>query len=83
MTQLDANENDDLFRDSYLQYGLQEGDYDAYFDAHAYDENLEDFVDVRIEWNRMDYFGRVRAAQYFQDEDWHCWDGMGEDVICE
>lgn len=81
--ELDNNENDDLFRDSYLQYGLQEGDYDAYFDAHAYDANLEAFVDVRIEWNRMDYFGRVRAPQYFEDEDWHCWDSTGEDTLCE
>ncbi|MGI9547465.1 MAG: hypothetical protein ACR2MM_09530 [Flavobacteriaceae bacterium] len=81
--ELDANENDDLFRDSYLQYGLQDGDYDAYLDLHAYDENLEDFSDVRIEWNRTDYFGRVRAFQYFQDELWHCWDSTGEDSICE
>ncbi len=81
--ELDANENDDLFRDSYLQYGRQDGDYDSYFEAHAYDENLEAFVDIRIEWNRTDYFGRVRAPEYFDDEEWHCWDGTGEDVLCE
>ena len=81
--ELDANENDDLFRDSYLEYGLQEGDYDAYIDAYAFDEQIEDFTTVRIEWNRSDYFGRVRAPLYFQDEEWHCWDAMGEDSLCE
>jgi len=81
--ELDANEDDDLFRDSYLQYGLQDGDYDAYFDAHTYDENSQDFADIRIEWNRTDYIGRVRAPRYFEDEVWHCWDGAGDDVACE
>ena len=81
--ELDQNENDDLFMDSYLQYGLQEGDYDAYFESHTYDEQTEGFVDVRIEWNRDGYFGRVLAPGYFQDEDWHCWDQTGEDIVCE
>lgn len=81
--ELDDNENPDVFMDSYLQYGLQEGDYDAYIDAYAYDEQYEVFSTIRIEWNRNDYFGRVRAPLYFQDEEWHCWDAMGEDSICE
>lgn len=81
--ELDANENDDLFMDSYLEYGLQEGDYDAYFDARAYDEEIQGFAEIRIEWSRMSYFGRVMAPQYFEDEEWHCWDNMGDDVLCE
>ena len=81
--EFDANENDDIFRDSYLEYGLQEGDYDAYIDAYGYDEQYEVFSTVRIEWSRSDYFGRVRAPLYFQDEEWHCWDATGEDSLCE
>ena len=78
-----ANENDDIFRDSYLEYGLQDSDYDAYIDAYAWDEQYEVFSTIRIEWNRSDYFGRVRAPLYFEDEEWHCWDSMGEDSLCE
>ena len=73
----------DLFRNSYLEYGLQAGDYDAYFDAHIYDANLEDFVEVRMEWNRDMYFGRIRAPHFYQNMEWHCWDGNGEDTPCE
>ncbi|MGB5228398.1 MAG: hypothetical protein WBN55_09045 [Eudoraea sp.] len=81
--ELDEQENDDLFKDSYLKYGLQDGPLNAYFDAHAYDENTEVFSDIRIEWSRDTYLGRVRAADYFQDEEWHCWDANGDDVQCE
>ena len=81
--ELDANENDDVFRDSYLEYGLQDSDFDAYIDAYAYDEQYELFSTIRIEWHREGYFGRVRAPLYFQDEEWHCWDSTGEDSLCE
>lgn len=81
--ELNENEETDTFRDSYLQYGLQEGDLDAYFDAHVFDINMEDFVDVRIEWSRTDFNGRVRAPHVYEDEEWHCWDNTGEDVLCE
>lgn len=81
--ELDEQENDDMFKDSYLEYGLQDGDFDAYFNAYAYDSNRQDFSDVRIEWNRETFMGRVRAFDYFEDEEWHCWDGNGDDVPCE
>jgi len=81
--ELDEQENDDMFKDSYLEYGLQDGDYDAYFKAYAYDSNRQDFSDVRIEWNRETFVGRVWAFDYFEDEEWHCWDGNGDDVPCE
>ncbi len=81
--EMDEQENVDLFRNSYLLYGLQEGDFDAYFTAHAYDGNIQDFADVRIEWSRDTFAGRVMAANYFEDEAWHCWDSTGEDVLCE
>lgn len=81
--ELDEQENDDVFKDSYLEYGLQEGDLDAYFNAHAYDRNREAFSDVRIEWSRETFVGRVRAFDYFEDEEWHCWDSNGDDILCE
>ncbi len=81
--ELDEQENDDMFKDSYLEYGLQDGDFDAYFKAYAYDSNKQDFSDIRIEWSRDTFVGRVMAFDYFEDEDWHCWDSIGDDVQCE
>ncbi len=81
--ELDEQENDDMFKDSYLEYGLQDGDFDAYFNAYAYDSNKQDFSNVRIEWSRETFMGRVRAFDYFENEEWHCWDGNGDDIQCQ
>jgi hypothetical protein len=81
--ELNDEESDDLFMGSYLEYGLQAGDYDVFYNIHVYDMQWEDFVDVNIEWNSMDYNGRVMAPTHFEDELWHCWDSAGEDVDCE
>jgi len=81
--ELDEQENDDMFKDSYLEYGLQDGDFDAYFEAYAYDSNKQDFSDVRIEWSRITFVGRVRSFDYFEDEEWHCWDSNGDDIQCQ
>jgi len=81
--ELDEQENDDMFKDSYLEYGLQDGDFNAYFEAYAYDSNKQDFSDVRIEWSRITFVGRVRSFDYFEDEEWHCWDSNGDDIQCQ
>ncbi|WP_297761565.1 hypothetical protein [uncultured Muriicola sp.] len=80
---LDDQQNADPFRNSYLEYGLQDGDFDAYFYSNVYDSNLQEFTEVDIEWSRDTYEGRVRAAAYFEDILWHCWDSTGEDIACE
>ena len=81
--ELNDEESDDLFKDSYLEYGLQEGDYNVYYNIHVYDLQLQNFVDVNIEWNRTTFNGRVMASSHFEDDMWHCWDSAGEDVACE
>ncbi len=81
--ELDAEEGEDLYYGSYLEYGLQEGDYNVFYNIHVYDSENEDFVDVNIEWSQTEYYGRVMAYTYFGDEDWHCWDSTGADVSCE
>lgn len=73
----------DLFKNSYLEFGLEEGDLDAFYDLHVYDYQMESFVDVNIKWNSTDNNGRVMAPSYFEDELWHCWNGNGENVDCE
>ncbi len=81
--ELDDQGNDDLFRNSYLEYGLQDAYFDAYFNANVYDVNTQAFAQVDIEWSRTTFEGRVRSFTYFEDEMWHCWDGNGDDVACE
>ena len=80
--ELNDRDEPDPYLESYLQYGLQQTDFDAYFDAHVYDPDAQGFVDVRIEWSRDTYNGRVRAFHVFNDEEWHCWDNTGEDMVC-
>jgi len=81
--ELNDNDETDRFRNSYLEYGRQDADYNVYYNIHAFDENIEDFVDVNIEWHSTNYNGRVRSMTYFEDDAWHCWNSMGEDALCE
>ena len=81
--EMNDEDSDDLFMGSYLEYGLQDGDYDVFYNVHVYDAQYEEFVDVNIEWNSTDFYGRVMAYTHFEDELWHCWDSTGEDVACE
>ena len=80
--ELNDNQETDRFKDSYLEYGLQDSDYNVFYNIRAFDENLEAFVDVNIEWSRTEYNGRVKSPSYFQDDAWHCWDTLGEDIDC-
>ncbi len=77
------DDSTDTFKDSYLEYGLQTGDYDVYYNIHFYDTEMSSFSDVNIEWNRTTYNGRVRAELYFEDNKWRCWDETGEDAVCD
>jgi hypothetical protein len=82
--ELNDNRETETFNGSYLLYGKQTGDYDAYFDIHAYDNIwYKDFVDVDIEWSLDEYYGRVKADKKFGDTEWHCWDSNGYDVNCQ
>ncbi len=74
--------NTDTFKNSYINYGLQTSELDAFYDIHAFDQQLNKFVDVNIEWSRQNYNGQVMAPDYFNDTNWHCWNGAGEDIDC-
>ena len=52
----------------------------VYFKAYVYESSRQGFSDIRIEWNREAFFGRVKSLDYFEDEEWHCWDGNGKDA---
>ncbi len=67
---------------SYLTFGLQEGDYNAFFNIYFYDIWSQSMVNVDIEWSTTEYFGHVKAPHKFDDELWHCWDSYGYDAVC-
>lgn len=71
------------FKGSTLTYGLQEQHFGVYVNVHAYDNQVQSFADTFIEWNRTNFTGHVKAEQYFNDTNWHCWNSQGYDTDCE
>jgi hypothetical protein len=76
------NNQPDTFKNSYLEYGLQSGNYNAYFTAHAFNNNSSIFNDTYIEWSTTEHFGHIKAQHIYQNSDWHCWDENGQDIVC-
>jgi hypothetical protein len=70
------------FKDSYIEYGLTSNTLNAYYTVHFYETVRAAFVDVNIEWSTTDHNGRIKSVDYFQDTNWHCWDGNGNDITC-
>lgn len=70
---------------SYLEYGLTEADLNAFYNIiySTRDRSASTNLEVLIEWSTTEYNGRIKAEHYFQDTDWHCWDSLGYDAICE
>jgi len=89
-TYVRESDNDDpnqLSADSNIQYGLQEGDYNAFYHVNYNTRNNESnpFYDVLIEFSSTLYYGRIKAGHYFldtADPKWHCWNGEGDDIPC-
>jgi hypothetical protein len=80
---LKDNRTADPFKESYIEYGLTSDPLDAYYDVHFYESAIiGDFVDVNIKWNTTGHNGSVKAPYFFQDNEWHCWDGNGNDASC-
>jgi len=70
------------FANSYIEYGLITGPYDAYFDIHFYHATFLQFYDLRIEWNIAGRNGRVRCENHFGDDAWYCWDSNRLNTTC-
>jgi len=75
--------NGSSFKDSYIEYGLKTGSYNAFYNVYFYESTAYmRFVTVDIEWNTSGHNGRIKAADYFGDTAWHCWDSNGNDITC-
>jgi hypothetical protein len=80
---LKNDRSSDPFKTSYIQYGKTTSSFDAYYTVHL---NLTGaagvFEDINIEWSTTSHSGHIKAPYYFTDILWHCWDGNGNDVVC-
>ena len=80
---LKDNRTTDWFKNSSIEYGLTSNTLDAYYTVHYNaSTTAADFKDVYIEWSTANHNGHIKAADYFQDNIWHCWDTNGYDVTC-
>jgi len=69
---------------SYIQAGFTTGDYNGYYNIHGYDSKTTlDFVNINIEWNTTDHYGRVKSPLFYGNDSWNCWDNKGIDISCE
>jgi len=55
---------------------------DAPYDAYADIYNKGQDNHTYIEWNRTTQEGRVKDFKHFGDNDWHCWNGLHENIPC-
>lgn len=82
----DNGDEKQLSKNSYLEYGLTDAVYDAFYNVHYTTRDIEadGFLDVNIEWSTTEYNGRIKAAHYFPNDpdSWHCWDSEGYDAVC-
>ena len=68
---------------SYIEYGLTSSPLNAFYNIHLYESTyLRTFVDVFIEWSTTTHNGHVKAFYQYTDNDWHCWNANGNDVVC-
>ena len=52
--------------------------FDAFFTIFNKGQNQT----TNIEWNKTTIAGRVKAPDFYEDENWHCWDENQQDVDC-
>jgi len=72
----------EAFYGSYIEYGKTTGSPDAFYNVRFWETNRAKFVIVLIKWSTTQYNGQVQAIDYFQDNNWHCWDANWNDGPC-
>jgi hypothetical protein len=77
------NRTTETFKGSYIEYGLTSNTLNAFYSIHLNISGAaNDFEEVNIEWSTTAHNGHIKAPYYFIDSQWHCWDGLGNDVTC-
>jgi hypothetical protein len=72
----------DLFKTSFIEYGLTSSTLNAFYNVHQNTGVQNVFNDVFIEWSTTNHNGHIKANFHFKDDLWHCWNEMGDNVIC-
>jgi hypothetical protein len=72
----------DLFKTSFIEYGLTTETLNAYYNVHQNTGTVNTFNDTFIEWSTTTHNGHIKASYFFQDAIWHCWNNIGENVTC-
>lgn len=64
----------------YISYAVTtDTPYDAFYDIfNKGKDNL-----TSIEWKRPDLEGRITDPMHFGDMEWHCWNQLHQDILCE
>jgi hypothetical protein len=74
----------DPFKTSYIEYGLNSTvTLNAFYNVHQNTGVQGVFNDVFIQWSTSGHNGHIKAEYYYQDDLWHCWNEVGENVVCE
>ena len=45
-----------------------------------YNSEIDNLIEIK--WNNPDRDGRVKDAEHYQDNEWHCWDNYLQDIDC-
>ncbi|HUX96048.1 MAG TPA: hypothetical protein VMV47_09975 [Bacteroidales bacterium] len=67
---------------AYIEYGITNNAYNAYFTVHYYSTTLVKFSDVNIEWNTSTKEGRIKSSDYLLGT-WYCWNAQKVNVDCQ
>lgn len=82
--ELNDQRADNVYMGSFIEADHSDAAMDASYNIHVYDIwTLQDFADVNIEWSTTEYYGHVKSPLFYNNADWHCWDGYGYDITCE
>jgi hypothetical protein len=72
----------DLFKTSYIEYGLTTNTLNAFYNVHQNAGTVNVFNNVFIEWSTTNHSGHIKANYYYQDDLWHCWNETGDNITC-
>jgi len=62
----------------YIFYGTSLTGFDRFYDI--YNKGADNLTE--IEWNSVNFDGRVKDPNHYGNSDWHCWDVTLSDIVC-
>lgn len=72
----------DPFKNSFIEYGMTTNTLNSFYNVHQNTGTPNVYNDVFIEWSTTGNNGHIKSNYHFQDDLWHCWNELGDNVIC-